>query len=120
MTDRKAKTGFWIDKKILADMEELMPEAMVESKSEFVSKAMKFYIGYLRSSRAEIFMLPVFNNVIHATIRNSEDRIVSILFKLAVEVAMMNRIIGYDKKFSDNALEQIRDVAIDEVRRILH
>lgn len=119
MSDEKVKTGFWIDKELMDEIDELLPKSNSDSRNEFIKKAIKFYIGFLRTKRTETYLLSTFNSAIHGTIGGAEQRMSRVLYKLAVEVAMQNRIIAYDKHFAESAIEQIREISEKEVREII-
>lgn len=115
----KVKKGYWIDENLPSEMDELLESAEADSRSEFVNNAIKFYIGFLRTKRAETYLLSTFNSAIHGTIGGVEQRMSRVLYKLAVEVAMQNRIIAYDKHFAESAIDQIREISEKEVREII-
>ena len=105
--------------KTYAEIDELLETAGAENRNEFIEYAVKFYIGFLRTKRAETYLLSTFNSAIHGTIGGVEQRMSRVLYKLAVEVAMQNRIIAYDKHFAESAIEQIREISEKEVREII-
>ena len=119
MKKEKVKTGFWIDKELMDSIDVLIPKANVDSRNEYVTKAIKFYNGFLRTERAETYLLSSFSSAIDGTIIGSEARLSRLMYKLSVEVAMLNRIVAYDKDMSEEDIFEIRQNAEEEVKRII-
>ena len=115
----KVRKCFWMEEEDYEAIGELLGTAGVDSKSEFINKAIKFYMGFCRTKRAETYLLATFSSALDGIVGVSEERISRLLYKLAVEVAMQNRIIAYDRKFSESAIEKIRELSEDEVREII-
>ena len=44
MKDKKQKYAYWLRPSLVAEMESMLEEANATSKSDFVTKAIKFYI----------------------------------------------------------------------------
>ena len=55
------------------------------SRNDFIRDAVDFYIEYLRRNNSVKFLTPALESVISSKIRDSEDRIARLLFKLAVD-----------------------------------
>lgn len=119
MKKEKVKTGFWIDKELMESIDELIPKANVDSRNEYVTKAIKFYNGFLRTERAETYLLSSFSSMIDGTIGGTEDRLSRLMYKLTVEVAMQNRILAYDHEITKDEIVEIREDAENEVREII-
>jgi hypothetical protein len=52
----KVRTGFYIEKEVLDRCDELLEQANVKSRNEFVTEALKFYCGYLTSQKVENYL----------------------------------------------------------------
>ena len=52
------------------------------SRNDFIRDAVDFYIEYLRRSNTVKFLTPALESVISSKIRDSEDRLARLLFKL--------------------------------------
>ena len=78
--------------------------------------AICFYGSY---KRAETYLMNTMSSAISSIIGRSEDRLSRLIYKLPVEIAMQNRLIAYDKNFTENAIEQIREISEEEVRSII-
>lgn len=67
-------------------VDSLLQEADARSRNEFVNQALKFYIGYLTSENIENYMLSTISSVMHATVKDSENRVARMLFKLSLNL----------------------------------
>ena len=59
MTENKKKYAYWMRPTMVAEIEEMIPDANAKSKSDFVCKAVDFYIGYLRQQKNINYLAPV-------------------------------------------------------------
>ena len=88
------------------------------SRNEFIREAVEFYLEWLSRESSEKFLTPAFESVISAKLRDTEDRLSRILFKMAVEQNVLARIILEDGKYVYNAdfVEQIRRHAVQHLK----
>ena len=74
MGTEKIRKAFYIEEELLGQVDALLPQADVRSRNEFVNRALRFYIGYLTSEKIENYMLTTITSVMHATVKDSENR----------------------------------------------
>ena len=88
------------------------------SRNEFIRDAVEFYLEWLSRESTEKFLTPAFESVISAKLRDTEDRLSRILFKLAVEQNVLARIILEDGHYvyEKDFVEQIRRHAIQHLK----
>ena len=88
------------------------------SRNEFVREAVEFYLEWLSRECTEKFLTPALESVFSAKLRDTEDRLARILFKMAVEQNVLARIILEDGKYMYNAdfVEQIRRHAVQHLK----
>ena len=88
------------------------------SRNEFVREAVEFYLEWLSRECTEKFLTPALESVFSAKLRDAEDRLARILFKMAVEQNVLARIILEDGKYVYNAdfVEQIRRHAVQHLK----
>lgn len=116
MRNGKEKTGFWIDAALLSEIDAMLEKSQSGNRTEFVVKAIKFYIGFLKTEKTESYLLSTFTAAIQGTVNGAEERIMGVIYKIAVEIAMLNRIVAYERNFAESAIDQIREVAKQEVK----
>jgi hypothetical protein len=79
---------------------------------------LKFYIGYLTSEKIENYMLSTISSVMHATVKDSENRMARAMYKLAVETSKLSHVIAYSHGVDEAALQKLQAKCADEVKRI--
>lgn len=114
----KVRTGFYINKEVLERCDELLPMANVRSRNEFVTEALNFYCGYLTSQKAENYLLQTLSSVLTSTVRDTENRIARVDFKVAVELSKLAHVIAYSHDIDNEALHKLHIKCLDEVKRI--
>ncbi len=114
----RVRKGFYIEEDLLEQVDNLLHQADVRSRNEFLNQALKFYIGYLTSGKIENYMLSTISSVMHATVKDSENRIARVLFKLAVEVSKLSHVTAYGHEVDEETLRKLQAKCVDEVKRI--
>jgi len=114
----KVRKGFYIEEIILEQVDALLEQANASSRNEFLNQALKFYIGYLTSEKIENYMLSTISSVMHATVKDSENRMARAMFKLAVETSKLSHVIAYSHGVDENELQKLQGKCVDEVKRI--
>ena len=118
MSDGKIRKGFYIEEELLEQADSLLETANVKSRNEFLNQALKFYIGYLTSSKIENYMLSIISSVMHSTVKDSENRMARAMFKMAVELSKLSHVIAYSQGVDEEALRKLQAKCADEVKRI--
>ena len=114
----KVRKGFYIEETLLEQADSLLEQANASSRNEFLNQALKFYIGYLTSEKIENYMLSTISSVMHATVKDSENRMARAMFKLAVETSKLSHVIAYSHGVDENELQKLQGKCVDEVKRI--
>ena len=87
------------------------------SKTEFIEKAVQFYVSHLTAKDGGSFLPHAFLSTMKSIVSESTRRICNILFKLAVELAMLLNVIAATHKIDRATLERLRLECIKEVKR---
>ena len=87
------------------------------SRNEFIRDAVEFYLEWLSRESSEKFLTPAFESVISAMLRDTEDSLSRVLFKMAVEQNVLARIVLADGEyeFPEEAVEKMRRHAIQHL-----
>ena len=86
------------------------------SRNDFIRDAVDFYIEYLRHKNSVKFLTPALESVISSKIRDSEDRLARLLFKLAVDQNLLAHIVADTYDFNSDAVDEQRIYSIREVK----
>lgn len=114
----KVRKAFYIEEELLEQVDDLLEQADVRSRNEFVNQALKFYIGYLTSEKIENYMLTTISSVMHATVKDSENRMARAMYKLAVETSKLSHVIAYSHGVDEQTLSKLQAKCAEEVKRI--
>ena len=108
MKETKSKYAIYLYPSQMEEIKQLMDAANAKSQSEFVSDAIRFYIGYLQQGKNVDYLAPIVAQTIKEEIRSTEKNISQILFKLAVEAAMLSELQATQIRVSKEQMEQLR------------
>ena len=114
----KVRKAFYIEEDILEQVDSLLQQADVKSRNEFLNQALKFYIGYLTSAKIENYMLSSISSVMHATVKDSENRMARAMVKLAVETSKLANVIAYSQEIDEESMGKLHVRCMEEVKRI--
>ena len=120
-TDRKEnkrRFQLWIKQSTLDSASEIYSLDNCASMSEFIEKAVLFYIGYVASGKSKSFLPNVITSTMKSIVSESDTRMSRLLFKLAVEMAMMMNLIAYDHDLDKESIRQLRGQCVGEVKRL--
>lgn len=120
MSEEKSKVrkAIYIETDILELVDSLLQQADVKSRNEFLNQALKFYIGYLTSAKIENYMLSSISSVMHATVKDSENRMARAMFKLAVETSKLANVIAYSQEIDEESMGKLHVKCMEEVKRV--
>ena len=116
----KVRTGFYIEKEVLEMADSLLAVANVRSRNEFVTEALRFYCGYLNCGKAENYLLQSLSSVLTSTVRDTENRLARMDFKIAVELSMLAHMIAYhsESQIDESTFRRLHAKCVEEVKRL--
>jgi len=88
-----------------------------KNRSEFISKAVRFYMGHLSADDSTEFLSKTLVTTIRATIEENTNHICKLLFKLCVEVGMAVNTVAAHFKADHNDLRALRGFVVNEIKR---
>ena len=98
-------------------MDSWLAEDNCQSRSEFVEKALRFYMGYLGPEDNTAYISKAILTAIQGTLDDNNNRLCHIIFKRAVELNMMCHTIAAHFRTDDIYTRELRGFAVDEVKR---
>ena len=114
----KTRFALWIGNETLKLVQDHYRQDNCKSMSEFIEKAVLFYIGYVASGKSKSFLPNVITSTMKSIVSESDTRMSRLLFKLAVEMAMMMNLIAYDHDLDKESIRQLRGQCVGEVKRL--
>ncbi len=86
------------------------------TRTEFVEKAVNFYIGYLQSERDAAYLPQVISTTMEGRLGMLEDRLSALSFKQSVELDMVIRLLAAYFSMSKENLRRLRGESVSSVR----
>ena len=112
------RIGLYISEDLLDQCDAAVKKTNADSRSEFICDAIMHYIAVINMKENSRVLTPALESVIGSKIALTEDRINRIVFKLGVEVAMMNNILASTHNIDPDSMEALRRYCTDEVASI--
>ena len=114
----KTKFSIRVDTELLKLADHYISDSTVQNRTELIEDALRFYLGFLTSRKAEDYLLQSLSSVMTSTVRDSENRIARMDFKLAVELSKLAHVIAYTHEVDGEALRKLHLKCLEEVKRI--
>lgn len=108
MSETKTKYAIYLYPSQMEEIKSLLEQANAKSQSEFVSDAIRFYIGYLQQGKNVNYLAPIIAQCIREEISSTEKNICHILFKLAVEAAMVAQLEAVHINATEGQMNNLR------------
>lgn len=114
----KQKFALWVYPDTLEEVGMAYEYDNCKSKSEFIEKAIRFYLGYLKQEDNVNYLSPMITSSVDAVVHGTEQRISRNLFKMAVELGKLSHMLAAINNVDDDTLRELHDMCLDEVRHI--
>lgn len=114
----KRRFQLWIKPSTLEQVDKLLGEDNCESRSEFIEKAVLFYSGFLTTKDNTNYLPNIVISTLRGIIAENNNKMNRMLFKLAVEIAIMQNIVASSQEIDDISMERLRGECVKEVRRL--
>ena len=112
------RIGLYISEDLLDRCDAAVKKTNADSRSEFICDAIEHYIAVINMKETSRVLTPALESVIGSKIALTEDRINRIIFKLGVEVAMMNNILAATHNINADTMDSLRRYCTEEVATI--
>lgn len=116
-SEKKMRLTVWLYPKDREKMDRWYEEDNCKSESEFVEKALRFYIGYLESNDTSGYLCEVLSALINGILENNNNRLRSLLFKWAVELNICCHTVAAHFGADEIDRRELRAFAVEEVKR---
>ena len=112
----KERVVAYLPPKMIVNMDSMLESNNMKNKSEFICKAVDFYIGYLSTQNGTSYLSDVLLGAIKGEMQLSERRHSGNLFRLSVEMSMMMNLIAAGLEIEDDQLYKLRGRCVREVK----
>ena len=114
----KVKFPLWVYPETMKDVEVHYKNDNCKSQSEFIEKAIKFYVGYLDEEKSENYISPMITETVKAQIKGTEQRLARLIFKVAVELGKLSHMTAAMNDVDEETLKNLHAMCVTEVRKI--
>ena len=121
MAVSKDKEGFliYLYPETLEKIKELYRADDCHSRSQFVEKALRFYIGHLIAGDDASYLPTAMLSNMKSIVAESENKISKMLFKVAVELAMVQNAFTWShKNIDEESMAELRQAVENEVKSV--
>jgi uncharacterized protein (DUF1499 family) len=112
----KRKFPLWVHPETLENVKGIYKKDNCKSQSEFIEKAILFYNGYLTAEDNKKYLPQTITSTVKGIVDDSENRIARLLFKMAVEMAIMMNIAAANYEVDEQKIKEIRARCVKEVK----
>lgn len=113
----KKRTAVWLDPNVIHRMDSWLEEDNCKTRSEFIEKALRFYMGYLATEDTSAYLSRALVDTLRGILRDNTNRLSTMLFKWCVELNMMGHTIAAHFRADPVNRRELRAYAVDEVKR---
>ena len=115
MVKGKQKTTVFFTPSVRGKIEDTYRSDNCKSQSEFIEKAVEFYLGYLNTKNAGAFLPEVLSTILIGITDDLAQRMGRYLYKVAVEQNLCNHILTADTDMDQPTYELMRGRSVREV-----
>ena len=111
----KSRHTVWLSDEAWKLVERMYKDDNCPTRNEFVEKAIRFYDGYLHTSRASAFLPKVLLDVLEGSLGVFANRMAKLLFNLTVEHNITNHLLAADVDMTREEYNKLRGGSVREV-----
>ena len=114
----KIKFALWVFPETMEKVKELYQKNDCFSQSEFIEKAIRFYVGFLTAEDKTNYLPNMFLSNMRGIISESDTRTGRILFKMAVEMSVLKNLLAFQFDIDPDSLSRLQADCVEEVKRL--
>lgn len=115
--ENKKRTAVWLSPGVIRRMDSWLEEDNCSTRSEFIEKALRFYMGYLATEDTSEYLSQVLVDTLQGIVADNSNRLRTMIFKWCVELNMMGHTIAAHFRADPINRRELRAYAVDEVKR---
>ena len=90
--ENKKRTAVWLSPRLIRRMDSWLEEDNCSTRSEFIEKALRFYMGYLATEDTSEYLSQALVDTLQGIVADNSNRLRTMIFKWCVELNMMGHI----------------------------
>ncbi len=116
MNEEKHRHTVWLTDEAWAKVQRHYKEDNCTKQNEYIEKAIRFYSGYLDTEGADDYLPRVLAEMLDGKLGALGDRIGRLLFKLAVDDAVMANLVAATSSVDLDTMRKLRARCVREVK----
>ena len=114
----KKKVSLYLTDETYTEVKQSYRKGHCSSYNEFLERAIVYYLGYVNSEIMTDYLSPTIMSSVKAASDENTKRITRILFKLAVEIAVMNNLFAASLDIDEEKISSLRRDCETVVRKL--
>jgi metal-responsive CopG/Arc/MetJ family transcriptional regulator len=115
--DKKEKVAIWMRPGMIRQVDAAYPLHEISSRSEFICRAVEFYLGFLQSESSQEYVNKTTLSFLENQMGKLEARICRQLFRMCVEYSLMANVTASQvKDMTDELMKQLRKKCVADVK----
>ena len=114
----KEKFSLWVRPETLKRVDELYQKDGQRTRSEFIEKAIDFYCGNITAEKYDEYFPEMVVATVKGALNSLETRMAKLLFKMAVEQAMMTHVVAATNDVQEESLSRLRAMCVLECKKV--
>ena len=115
--ENKKRTAVWLSPGVIRRMDSWLEEDNCSTRSEFIEKALRFYMGYLATEDTSEYLSQALVDTLQGIVADNSNRLRTMIFKWCVELNMMGHTIAAHFRADPINRRELRAYAVDEGKR---
>ena len=115
--ENKKRTAVLLSPGVIRRMDSWLEEDNCSTRSEFIEKALRFYMGYLATEDTSEYLSQALVDTLQGIVADNSNRLRTMIFKWCVELNMMGHTIAAHFRADPINRRELRAFAVDEVKR---
>ena len=115
--ENKKRTAVWLSPSVIRRMDSWLEEDNCSTRSEFIEKALRFYMGYLATEDTSEYLSQALVDTLQGIVADNSNRLRTMIFKWCVELNMMGHTIAAHFRADPINRRELCAYAVDEVKR---
>jgi len=118
--ERKEKVGIWMHPDMVKRVDATYPLHGISSRSEFVCKAVEFYLGFLQTENCSEYINKTTLAFLEDQLAKLEARICRQLFRMCVEQSMIANVSASQiTGVTDETMKALRKKCVKDVKQTI-
>ena len=118
MNEQKNRHTVWLPEDVWDQVEAQYRKDNCSTRNEYIEKAVRFYSGYRSAAQDQIYLPEVLGSLLEGKLNLLGDRLRKVLFKLAVNDAMLTTLIAWDFEIDQSVVDQLRVQCVKDTKSI--